>query len=395
MIGTRIGNHIEAHLQRWFFSRLERVRNGQLDVTTPDGKRYQFAGEGAGVTADMQILDWRCVFKTIFHGSGGFGDAWVRGMWDTSDLQNCLEFFAHNLASHGVHAGVSFAQLATRLRYAVQRNTSSGSRRNIMAHYDLGNDFYKTWLDSTMSYSSALFSKQTTNLQQAQENKLDRIIKQLGKSSRILEIGCGWGNFINRAVRHGHEVRGITLSQEQARWARATTQPLGKSASVHIEDYRIVEGKYDAVVSIEMYEAVGEAYWRKYFTKICSSLKKNGTALIQAITISDADFEEYRRGTDFIRNYIFPGGMLASKERLRVEAEAAGLRVVEIFSFGKSYAQTLEIWSTNFNACWHQLQDLGFDERFARIWRYYLAGCRASFLAGITDVSHIMFRRVS
>ena len=316
-------------------------------------------------------------------------------MWDTSDLQSCLEFFASNLSSHQVHSGISLAQVATRLGYAIRRNTQRGSRRNIMAHYDLGNDFYKTWLDSTMSYSSALFSKQTYSLQQAQENKLDRIIKCLGKNSRILEIGCGWGNFINHAVKRGHEVRGITLSQEQARWARSLTLPLGKSASVDIEDYRNVDGKYDAVVSIEMYEAVGEAYWRKYFSKIYESLKKNGTALIQAITISDSDFEEYRQGTDFIRNYVFPGGMLASKARLCAEAEAAGLRVVEVFSFGKSYAQTLEIWLTNFNTYWHDLKDLGFDDRFARIWRYYLAGCRASFLAGITDVSHIHLRRVS
>ncbi len=386
---------IRANLQRWFFTRLERVRYGSLELTTPDGRIYHFTGEGPGVRADIHILDWRCVLKTAFHGSGGFGDAWVSGMWETSDLQKCLEFFAINLSSQRIHGGMGLVQVATRLRYAIQRNSLRGSSRNIRAHYDLGNDFYKTWLDSTMSYSSALFSEQTRSLKQAQENKLDHIIKRLGKSSRILEIGCGWGNFIQRAVSRGHEVRGITLSREQARWARIITRPLGKSASVDIEDYRRVDGKYDAIVSIEMYEAVGEAYWKKYFSKIYDSLKKNGTALIQAITISEDEFEEYRNGTDFIRNYIFPGGMLASKARFCAEAEAAGLRVVEIFSFGNSYAQTLEIWLMNFNTYWHQLKELGFDERFARIWRYYLAGCRASFLAGVTDVSHIQLRRVS
>ena len=220
----------------------------------------------------------------------------------------------------------------------------------------------------------------------------DPSISNIGKNASVMEIGCGWGSFIQRAVSKGHRVRGITLSHEQARWAREKARPFGDDAHIAIQDYRKTEGRYDAIVSIEMYEAVGENYWWQYFAKIAQLLKNNGSAVIQAITIDEHSFESYRRGTDFIRSYVFPGGMLASKQRFRAEAHAAGLQVVDSFSFGKSYAKTLEMWLDNFNTAWQHIAKLGFDERFARIWQYYLAGCRAVFLAGTTDVSQIQLR---
>ena len=383
-----------------FLKTLEKVHHGSLHLTLPDGKTYTFQGKSpasaSGVKAHMRIVSPRCIPKIAWRGSLGLGDAFVENLWTTPDLPACLEFFAQNISifRRDYTHGTILSRFTTRARYALQRNTLDGSQRNIEAHYDLGNDFYKQWLDKTMSYSSALFSNDHDRLTlcKAQENKLDRIIARIGKNASILEIGCGWGSFIQRAVSAGHRAFGITLSHEQARWAQDKARPFGKDARIAIQDYRKTEGRYDAIVSIEMYEAVGEAYWREYFAKIAQSLKKNGTAVIQAITIAERSFENYRRGTDFMRSYIFPGGMLASKERFRQEAQAAGLQVADFFSFGKSYAKTLEIWLDDFNAAWQNIAQLGFDERFARIWQYYLAGCRAAFLAGITDVSQIELR---
>ena len=377
-----------------FLKTLEKVHYGSLHLTLPDGKTHSFQGRTSGVEARMYIVSPQCIPKIAWRGSLGLGDTWVEKLWTTNDLAACLEFFARNASvfeNDYVH-GTLFSRFMTRTKYALQRNTLDGSRRNIKAHYDLGNSFYKQWLDATMSYSSALFSNDRLALQKAQENKLDRIISSIGKNASILEIGCGWGSFIQRAVATGHRVCGITLSHEQARWAREKARPFGKDARIAIQDYRKTEGRFDAIVSIEMYEAVGEAYWRQYFAKIAHMLKKNGTAVIQAITIDEGYFENYRRGTDFVRSYIFPGGMLASKQRFREEAHAAGLQVADFFSFGKSYAKTLEIWLDDFNTAWQNIATLGFDERFARIWQYYLAGCRAVFLAGITDVSQIQLR---
>ena len=381
-----------------FLKTLEKTHRGSLQITLPDGKTHSFQGNTPGVAARMRIVSPRCIPRIALRGSLGFADAWVDKLWTTDDLLICLEFFANNISifeSDYMH-GTTFSRWFTRAKYALQRNTLNGSRRNIQAHYDLGNNFYSQWLDATMSYSSALFSNDHPNyhigLRKAQERKLDRILSRIGKNASILEIGCGWGSFIQRAVATGHRVCGITLSPEQARWAQENARPFGKDARIAIQDYRKAEGRYDAIVSIEMYEAVGEAYWRQYFAKIAHALKKNGSAVIQAITIDEGHFEHYRRGTDFIRSYIFPGGMLASKKRFREEAHAAGLQVADFFSFGKSYAKTLEIWLEDFNAAWKNIAPLGFDERFARIWQYYLAGCRACFLAGITDVSQIQLK---
>ena len=380
-----------------FLKTLEKIRYGSLRLTLPDGKTHIFQGASSGVKASMHIVSRRCIPQIAWRGGLGFGDAWVEKLWTSPDLSACLEFFARNapvFEKNGYRQGTTFSRWAVRAKYALQRNTLSGSRRNIQAHYDLGNDFYRQWLDTTMSYSSAIFSHARLALRQAQENKLDRIIDAIGKNASILEIGCGWGSFVQRAVSKGHRVLGITLSREQARWAQEQAVPLGKDARIAIQDYRKSAGRYDAIVSIEMYEAVGETYWRQYFAKIAQTLKKNGTAVIQAITIEDKTFEHYRKGTDFVRSYIFPGGMLASKQRFCAEAEAAGLQVTDLFSFGKSYAKTLEIWLESFNAAWHNIARQGFDERFARVWQYYLAGCRAAFLAGITDVSQVQLRHV-
>ena len=377
-----------------FLKTLEKIHYGSLHLTLHDGKTHTFEGKAPGAKARMHIVSPRCIPKIAWRGSLGLGDAWVENLWTTPNLSTCLEFFAKNISAfeRDYVRGTTLTRWITQAKYALQRNTLDGSRRNIKAHYDLGNSFYRQWLDTTMSYSSALFSNKRLTLQQAQENKLDRIISNIGKNASVMEIGCGWGSFIQRAVSKGHRVRGITLSHEQARWAREKARPFGDDAHIAIQDYRKTEGRYDAIVSIEMYEAVGENYWWQYFAKIAQLLKNNGSAVIQAITIDEHSFESYRRGTDFIRSYVFPGGMLASKQRFRAEAHAAGLQVVDSFSFGKSYAKTLEMWLDNFNTAWQHIAKLGFDERFARIWQYYLAGCRAVFLAGTTDVSQIQLR---
>lgn len=386
---------LQSRIQWRFFSMLEGVRYGRLDLITPDGKLHQFSGTEKGLHANLRILDWRCLWGVVLRGDLGLGDAWVKGFWDTDDLQTCLEFLAVNFKSKRINDGYRFALSLTRLRYFLQRNTLGGSRRNVSKHYELGSNFYKIWLDRTMNYSSGLFSKASTDLESAQEDKLSRITDCLDKQSSILDIGCGWGGFIQHAIERGHDAKGITISPAHESWVREKMKDLGNNGKniVSLQDYRKVKGKFDAVVSIEMYEHVGEEYWNNYFSKISELLKKNGTAVIQAINLKNKDLVSYRKSTDFIRSYIFPGIMLASKERLRTEADRAGLRVVDVFSFGKSYTRTLEIWLSNFESSWdHQIKPLGFDERFARIWRYYLAYCRAAFASGILDVSQLQLK---
>ena len=361
---------------------LEGLRGGLLEVRLPDGTNHLF-GAGESV-ATLQVADEAVFCAVLARGDIGFGEAYVDGQWDTPDLTGLLTLLANNreVLKKALY-GSWRALLAARLRHWANRNSRTGSRRNIMAHYDLGNDFYRLWLDETMSYSSALDAA-GNDLAAAQRAKYRRILRRLAArpGETVLEIGCGWGGFAEMAAADGLQVTGLTLSPAQLDWARRRVA----TAEFRLQDYRDVSECYDHVVSIEMFEAVGERWWPTYFRTIARALKPGGRAVVQSIVVRDDLFASYRRGTDFIQQYIFPGGMLPSRAAFRQAAAKQGLAVRDEFRFGRDYARTLAEWRRAFEANWPQIEALGFDARFRRLWRLYLAYCEAGFLAGSIDV---------
>lgn len=369
-----------------FLRTLEALEYGSMLVTVPNGKSYDFKGDKKGAHGHMHIHNWRTISSFAAKGDIGLAEAYRDGWWDSEDLAELFRVGLQNeQALDSYIYGGMFSRLTTRLLYLFSRNTLGGSKRNIHAHYDLGNDFYKLWLDPSMSYSSALFNGENDSLEQAQYNKYDRMLERLETNSgRLLEVGCGWGGLAERATdKHSFDVKGITLSRQQHSYA---SQRLGRNAEIVIEDYRNQEGKYDNIISIEMFEAVGESFWPTYFSKLQSLLNQKGKAIMQTITIDDGYFERYRKGGDMIRSFIFPGGMLPSPSRFNKEVERAGLRATNTHAFGHDYARTLEHWLEAFDANLPRIKTLGFDEPFIRIWRFYLASCIASFKVGRTDV---------
>ena len=368
-----------------FLNTLEHTRFGTIAVTTPDGKRHDFQGSEAGAEAELILHDWRMAGAMIMHGDIGLAEAYRDGWWSSPDPAKLFLFGLQNQqALDGYIHGSVFGRLASRVAYFFNRNTVRGSKKNIHAHYDLGNAFYKLWLDPSMTYSSALFSNDNHDLQSAQTKKYDRMIERLDRSGKLLEIGCGWGGFAERAIQKGdYGIKGLTISPAQHEYA---TQRLGNSANIALEDYRHQNGLYDHIVSIEMFEAVGEKFWPVYFSKIKSLLASGGKAMIQTITIADDYFERYRAGGDAIRTFIFPGGMLPSPARFHEEISKAGLRVADQFAFGQDYAKTLMHWLENFDAKISEVKAMGFDEKFIRMWRFYLTCCIAAFQYGRTDV---------
>jgi cyclopropane-fatty-acyl-phospholipid synthase len=371
---------------------LDKTEYGSFRLSLPDGRIYNFAGSQVGPAADLKLNDWRMAMSTFTKGDVGLAQAYRDGWWDSEDVYAMLVFAIQNQdALNAFIVGNPVAAFGSRIFYAFQKNTIKGSRKNIQAHYDLGNDFYKLWLDPTMTYSSALYKTKGEDLEQAQLNKYDRIVDRLdGGSGSILEIGCGWGGFGERAAALGdYGIRGITLSDEQHAYAQ---QRLGNKADIVLEDYRIQDSKVDHIVSIEMFEAVGEEYWSTYFGKIKELLNDKGCAVIQTITMADSFFDQYRKGTDFIRSYIFPGGMLPSPSIFKNEAEKAGLQLTGSFSFGHDYATTLLEWLKVFDERKADVLAQGYDEGFIRMWRLYLAGCAAGFSTERTDVMQIELR---
>lgn len=371
------------------FRTLEGTRYGGLHFVTPEGESFFFSGDGDGAQAHMHLHDWKAVTALILRGDIGFAETYRDGMWDSDDLEALMSFGLQNQsAMDNMVYGAPIFRVLSRLSYLFKLNTLRGSKKNISAHYDLGNAFYRLWLDDTMTYSSALFEEGVGSLSSAQHRKYDRLLDRLqGASGDILEIGCGWGGFAERAVEKGdHRVRGLTLSSEQYNYARERLEPMKEQTEILLEDYRLQDKKYDNIVSIEMFEAVGERYWDTYFQKISHCLKPNGKALIQTITIDDRHFESYRKSGDMIRTFIFPGGMLPSWERFEKRAQAAGLKMTERFAFGTDYAQTLRLWLAKFTEQEQSLDMMGFDNRFRRLWKLYLAGCAASFAVERTDV---------
>jgi cyclopropane-fatty-acyl-phospholipid synthase len=328
------------------------------------------------------------------YGDIALAEAYRDGWWDSPDTTELFLFGLQNqkVLDDYIFGGV-LGRVASRITHLFTRNTVHGSKKNIHAHYDLGNDFYALWLDPTMTYSSGIFANEKNSLQEAQHRKYDRIIERINSSGSLLEIGCGWGGFAERALKKGdYGIKGLTISQAQHEFA---SRRVGGDAVIALEDYRHQRGVYDQIVSIEMFEAVGENFWPVYFSKLKSLLAHKGNALVQTITIADECFQDYRKSGDAIRAFVFPGGMLPSPERFRTEAAKAGLWVTEEFAFGQDYALTLRHWLGNFEARIKEVRDMGFDEKFIRMWRFYLTCCIAAFRHGRTDVMQWELRHAS
>jgi cyclopropane-fatty-acyl-phospholipid synthase len=379
---------LEKTITQQFLKSLEHIEFGSMDVTTPDGKLHQFIGSTPSAHATLKLHDWRAIAVFATKGDTGFAEAYRDGWWDSDDLTSLFLIGLQNESALDNYIyGSLIGRIASRFSYLFTRNTLSGSKKNIHAHYDLGNDFYKLWLDESMTYSSALFMSPTEALVQAQHNKYDRIIDRLNDSGRVLEIGCGWGGFAERAVgKKDYEIKGLTISNAQHEYAK---NRLGNNVQIALEDYRIQQGKYDNIVSIEMFEAVGERFWPVYFGKLKSLLEQKGKAVIQTITIRNEYFERYRAGGDMIRTYIFPGGMLPSTKRFEEESKKAGLKITDTHTFGQDYAITVEHWLKRFESKLGEIKTLGFDEPFIRLWRFYLTCCIASFKVSRTDVMQV------
>ncbi len=371
--------------------KLDTLSHGQLTLITPDGKTRTFTGQNDGDTATLHLHNWNVLPNLLKRGDIGFAEDYRAGKWSTDNLVGLITLGLVNRAAlDSIITGKKWFRTLAALSYLLRLNTLRGSRKNIHAHYDLGNSFYELWLDSSMTYSSGLYKTDTDSLSTAQYNKYNRIIQNLNRQSgSILEIGCGWGGFAEQALQKGDfNIKGITLSTEQLAYSQHRLQSY-ENVNIALEDYRTQQGKFDSIVSIEMFEAVGEKFWGIYFRKVQSLLHKNGRAVIQAITINDNDFPRYRRGGDFIRSYIFPGGMLPSPTLFKHHVQQADLKCENIHCFGQDYARTLSAWLDNFDKQRQRILSMGFDEGFIRLWRFYLAGCIAGFKTERTDVMQV------
>ncbi|PWG61274.1 SAM-dependent methyltransferase [Spiribacter halobius] len=378
---------------------LARLRRGRMTGQLADGEPFLIQGPEPGPHGELRLhRPLRLVARVLARGSVGFAESYMAGDWSSPDTAHLLELMLRNEDAFQRRMEPSRTHRAwLAARHWVRRNTPRGSRRNISAHYDLGNDFYRLWLDETMTYSAAVFETPDQPLAEAQRHKyralLDAMAVQPGE--HILEIGCGWGGFAIEAARRGARVTGLTLSSEQLSWARRAVaeQGLADRIELRLQDYRDVSGRFDHAASIEMLEAVGEEYWPAYFRMLHERVRPGGRIGLHGITIAADRFEEYRRSPDFIQRYIFPGGMLPSPDRLRAECHQAGFEVTEFTGLGQHYAKTLLLWDANFTRVLPEVYRLGFDERFVNLWRYYLAYCYAGFRTGTIDVSRILLRR--
>ena len=372
---------------------------GSLLLRLPDGRADLYRGRFEGPSGEFDIVrPWRLLRRLITRGEIGFADAFMEGEWRTPDLPALLDLLQLNIEHLGAGPkGLAWSRWFNRLTHRLRDNHPRNSRRNIARHYDLGNDFYRLWLDPGMTYSAALFADQEREtLARAQDRKYARLLDDLGAGSgeHILEIGCGWGGFAEAAARRGLKVTGVTLSREQLEYARARIAAVGLTDRVELrlQDYRAIRGQYDHVVSIEMLEAVGEAYWPVYFGALRRLVRPGGRIALQVITINEDDFPNYRRTADFIQLYIFPGGMLPTPERLQSEASRAGLEHLETRRSGADYAETLRRWRRTFHAAEASVAALGYDARFRRMWDYYLAYCEVGFDSGVTDLIQAVYR---
>lgn len=369
-----------------FLKLFENIESGAIKIIDPEGKKYSFKGDNKGTECDLTINDWELLNLITKRGDIGLGEAYIENMWDSSDPVNFLCFLSKNMNSFRAKANGSFLRRILFFLYNnyIRANTKFGSKKNILAHYDLGNEFYSLWLDPTMTYSSSLRQKKTDNLKDAQINKYQRIIDKLEiDGQNVLEIGSGWGGFAEIAANHTKDIDSITISNKQYEYAK---KRLKNKANIILQDYRDINKRYERIVSIEMFEAVGEKYWRGYFEKIKRSLYPKGKAMIQTIYIRDEDFDLYRKTSDYIRHHVFPGGMLPSKSKFKEEIEKANLNQGEVVDFGEDYAWTLRRWKSNIAKVKNKLRDKGYSEKFLRGWDFYLDICTAGFESGKVGV---------
>jgi len=392
----------EHNLPRYFaraFSMLGGMNKGRVDFVLQDGRRFRAEGPNPGPVAEVHIHNDDLFARLIREGDLGFCDAYLDEWWSTPDLQAFMDWVhADNETIYDGFPGLGLVRQFEKFRFWLQRNHRDQARKNISYHYDLGNAFYGLWLDDTMTYSSALFTTAQEDLEAAQIAKYASMVDQMGAQpgDHILEIGCGWGGFAEYAARErGLKVTGLTISEEQFRYARERIEKAGLSESVEfkLQDYRDERGVYDGIASIEMFEAVGQKYWPTYFDTVRERLKPGKNATLQIITVQDGRWDVYQRGVDFIQKYIFPGGMLPSPQALRAQIVNAGLGIERSMEFGHSYNITLRRWHETFNEKWDQIAEMGFDDRFRRMWNFYLTSCAATFESANCDVTQITIKR--
>ena len=375
---------------------LGRTKFGSLQMKFPDGKTKVF-GHGPQ-RISVEVKTWKALDALFRKGDIGMAETIIDGTFVVDSAAELVEWACQNsdAMERALH-GTWYGTVVARARHLLNHNDRAGAKKNILSHYDLGNEFYKLWLDPTMTYSSAIYKSPNQGLEDAQNAKYDRIIDTLGitKDDKVLEIGCGWGGFLSRAVqRTGCHVTAVTISPSQAEFCRKRIQSNGHENNVSLveRDYRDIQGQFDKIVSIEMIEAVGEKFWNTYFGKVRASLKPGGKALIQGITIQERYFDDYRAGTDFIQQYVFPGGMLLTNQIFREKADETGMKLTEIHEFGLDYAETLKAWRVKFNEAWPEVSKIGFDEKFKRLWDLYLAYCEGAFRAGRINVGQYLFQ---
>jgi cyclopropane-fatty-acyl-phospholipid synthase len=388
----------ERDLPRYFaaaFAQAGRLQRGRLDVRLPDGRLFRVDAPEPGPVAEIHVHEPDLFARLIREGDLGLSDAYLEGWWSTPDLMAFMDLVHHgNDAVYDGYPGQSLVRAWERFRFWLQRNSKRQAKKNIAHHYDLGNDFYALWLDDTMTYSSALFETGQESLEKAQIAKYAAMVDGIGAKpgEHVLEIGCGWGGFAEyAAAERGLRVTGLTISREQHAYATERIRRAGLSDRVEIKlrDYRDERGSYDGIASIEMFEAVGERYWPVYFDSLHARLKPGRNATLQIITVADHRWDAYRKGVDFIQKYIFPGGMLPAPKVLRAQVARAGLEIAGSMEFGQSYAQTLRRWHDRFDERWDAVARLGFDDRFRRMWDFYLCSCAATFSSRICDVTQI------
>ena len=379
-------------LNYWISRNLEEIEQGTFKLVLPDTEEtiLLHGKSNLNLEATLEVKSWKALWLIYSRGSLGFTEGYLENYWDTDDLMKLMDLISKNYNSFDrVNSGSGFWKLFTKFSHFRNENSLSGSKKNIHAHYDLGNDFYKSWLDETMTYSSGFFEGNSDSLKEAQNRKYKLILDTLDlpKNSSILEIGCGWGGFLEYASSVGYKIKGITISQEQFKFASNRIKGLTNNPEIELIDYRKLKGKFDAVVSIEMFEAVGSKYWKTYFDVVKQLLKSNGQALIQTITMKEDFYEGYHDWPDFIQTYIFPGGELSSDKVFKENAANSELIASDITNFAASYAKTLEIWYKNFQKEWDAIGEIGFDEKFKRTWDMYLSYCRGGFLNNQLEVS--------
>ncbi|WP_299774717.1 cyclopropane-fatty-acyl-phospholipid synthase family protein [uncultured Tateyamaria sp.] len=392
----------QTGLPRYFarvFSMAQGMNKGRVDFILPDGRHFRAEGPNPGPVAEVHIHNDDLFARLIREGDLGFCDAYLDEWWSTPDLQSFMDWVhADNDDIYDGFPGMGLVRRFEKFRFWLQRNHREQARKNISYHYDLGNEFYGLWLDDTMTYSSALFETGQESHEAAQIAKYASMVDQMGAQpgDHILEIGCGWGGFAEYAAKErGLRVTGLTISEEQFKYARERIEKAGLSDVVDfkLQDYRDERGTYDGIASIEMFEAVGEKYWPVYFETVKQRLKPGKNATLQIITVQDRRWKVYKRGVDFIQKYIFPGGMLPSPSVLRQQIIKAGLGVETSIEFGQSYNISLRRWHEAFNQRWDQIADMGFDDRFRRMWNFYLTSCAATFESANCDVTQITIKR--